>query len=205
MAYTDLKADIIKHIKRPNLAAEAGNFVARGEDVLNRKLPAVETDAALVATIGSREISLSSLAITRPVALFRKTDGGEVEVNAADGLMPLYDDAGAPRLYDIQPGKLVFDRPADQAYAFRFRYVARFALSDLVTTNWLLENHYDTYLAASLVPAYARQEDFQSAAQWDRKAISLIRQVKAALAEFDTSDLRVDPALQMIGRHHGVC
>lgn len=201
MAYADLKADIIKHIKRPNLTSEAGNFVARGEDVLNRKLPEIEATATLACTIGSRTVDLSSLAIKRPNALFLKDGTQEIELDVIAN-MARTDDAGRPRGYEISREVITFERPCDAAYSLRLVYIQRFALSDAVTTNWLLENHYDAYLAASLVAAYARQEDLSNAGAWQQQLGSLIRDIKIEIASFKRADLRVDPALQQIGRRY---
>ena len=96
--------------------------------------------------------------------------------------------------------ELKLDRPCDQAYAFRFHYRQRFALSDSATTNWLLTNHPDIYLAACLMWGAGYQEAFPNGAVWKAVLDEQVPAVAHTLAKQRKGTLRVDTGLADIGR-----
>lgn len=200
--FTDLKTAISNWMARGDLTGDAEDFIALGEAGLNRELPAVEIDQSLSGATGSREIDISSLAMVEPVALFISGAGlfDELELTPqAPGTYPISDTSGLPKFWSIDGDNIVFDRPLDQNYTFRFRFRQKFALSDSAPTNWLLTNHPDLYLAAVLVwgGIFIRGDYLNT-----YKAVldTTLPTVKRNIAQKKRGLLTVDPGLQSIGR-----
>jgi len=194
--FAELKTAIADWMARSDVSGSAADFIALAEGRLNRELNPVETDATLTGTIDSRRIDISSLSLVAPIALFL-VDGDEIELTQrSDGSFPYDDTSGEPSLWALDGTNIDFDRPLDEAYSFRFRYWGRFALSDSATTNWLLTNHPDIYLAASIVWGGAYIEDMTKIAFYKGILDEAIPSVRNVLARKKRGVLTVDPALQ---------
>lgn len=166
--YSDLQAAVTDWLARSDISTAAPDAIKLAEARLNRELPAVETDETLTGTSGSRRIDISSLSCVAPIALFLAESGvDEVELTQkADGTFPYRETSGKPQFWAIDGTNIDFDRPLDAAYPFRFRFRQRFALSDSATTNWLLTNHPDIYLAASLMWGAGYVKSLTEAGTW---------------------------------------
>lgn len=182
--------------------------IAFAEARLNRKIPAVEVDAALTGTESSRDISVSALSIERPITLFlTNDDGGEVPlVKKSLGTMPFDDDNAEPAewVYDVDDAKIVLNCPCDEAYTFRLVYRERFALSDSATTNWLLTNHPDVYFAAMMMWGAGYREDTQMGAIWKGILDEAIPEIRRSIAQGKAGVLTHDPALVSRWPYRGV-
>lgn len=205
--YSELQTSCLDWMERSgatNYVAAAPDWITLAEAKLNRKLGAVETDATLTGTIGSRSIDISSLSIVQPISLFgtEPSDGDEWEVlEKPPGSFRFVDDNGRPRYWSKDGTNLEFERPCDQAYSFRFRYRQRFALSDAAPTNWLLTNHPDVYFTASMMWGAGYSEDWQNGAAWKAVLEQAIPEVRHEIAENNRRGmLSVDPALARIGQ-----
>lgn len=199
--YSELKTAIATWALRTGDA----DFVSRTADCVtlfeakaNRVLGAVETDATLVAVTDSRNVSISALSIVQPISLFLALSGTEDEIRLdpqSAGTMTYSDTSGTPTEYTVSGTNIVFNRPASQAFAVRLHYRERFALSDLVPTNWLLTNHPDVYLAGSMMWGAGYQEDWQNGALWKGLLEEAIPEIRGVIAASKRGTLRVDPAL----------
>lgn len=117
---------------------------------LNRKLSlrVMDVDATSTGTVGERLIGLPA-DFHEPIDLKLTTFGEPQELRpTVAGQMSLHDHQGTPTKWCVNAGSLQFDTLLDQAHTFLFRYRKSFVLSEAVTTNWLLTNHPDIYLAA---------------------------------------------------------
>lgn len=201
--YSELQAAVANWMARSDVAGSAAEFIALAEARLNREIPAVETDAALVGTPDSRRIDISSQNCVAPIALFLARSGyDERELQRqVDGTFPYLDAAGEPRMWALDGSNIDFDRPLDQAYPFRFRFRQKFALSSDAPTNWLLTNHPDVYLAAVLVWGGVFIQNPTYAALFDGALREGIPAVQAIIAKGKRGTLRVDPALLSSGRY----
>jgi len=199
--YANLKTAVQDWLARSDLSANAADWVTLGEARLNRNLDPVEVDQTLTGTVDSRRLDVSSYAIVAPVALFLvdPTTSDETWMTPrGEGTFAYLNTSGQPTIWGMDSSQdyIDMDRPCDQAYSFRFRYSQRFALSDSVTTNWLLANNPDLYLAASILWGCAFTGQDQRAAGfkliWDEG----IRETRHVIARNNRrGDLRVDPAL----------
>ena len=196
--YDDLKASVSTWMARSDLSGNVADFIMLGEAHLNRELPAVETDATLTGVIDSRSIDITSLSLVSPIALFLvDANGDETELfPRSDGTFPYSGTPGEPRIWALDGSKIDFDCPLDAEYSFRLRYRQKFALSDSAPTNWLLTNHPDVYLAASIVWGGVFAQDSQIASIFEAVLNKGVPAVKSAIAQTKRAVLTVDPALQ---------
>ena len=201
--YSDLQTYVTELMAREDLLGNAADWITLAEARLNREIPAVETDVTLTGVASSRRIDVSSYSVVSPLALFLiDTDGDEIEmVRKADGTFPYTDTSDQPRFWAMDGSNIDFDCPLDTAYTFRFRIRQRYALSDLVPTNWLLTNHPDIYIAATLIWGGGYIRDLEYAGIFNSSLVAGIESVKNVIMEQNRGELTVDPALASIGRY----
>jgi hypothetical protein len=209
--YATLKTAIQDWMVRTDLSGNVADWITLAEARLNRELNPVETDATLTGTIDARTVSVSALSIVEPIALFLvDSTGNEVELTKKS-LFALEDTSGVPSFWEYDPdasaGVIRFNCPLDAAYSLRFRYRQRFALSDSATTNWLLTNHPDVYLSASLVWGSGFVDAFEKAGAFKTMLEEGIASVLHIIAQGNRAELTVDPALTAVpirGSYDGV-
>lgn len=194
--YTDLQASALDWMVRAGQTGEVVDWITLAEARLNRVLGAVETDTTLTGVVDSRRIDISSVSMVRPIALFlAETDTDEVEISpATDGTFPYLASSGRPTKWAVDGTNIDFDRPLDSAYPFRFRYRERFALATS-STNWLLTNHPDVYLAATIVWGSAYNKNLAEASAWKQLLDEAIPSIKNSIAQTKRAVLTVDRAL----------
>lgn len=200
--YAELQTAVSDWMARSDLSGNAADFITLAEARLNREIPAVQTDVTLTGTLGSRRIDVSANSVTSAIALFLvDTDGDETELTRKmDGTFPYLDTSGEPQFWAMDGSAAIdFDCPLDTAYTFRFRIKQRYALSVSATTNWLLTNHPDIYLAATLVWGGAFTKDFPYASAFVSSLESGIPSVNNIIMEQNRGLLTVDPALRSVG------
>jgi hypothetical protein len=141
--------------------------------------------------------------MVEPIALWVASSGTEDEIDVqpqSPEKLAYIDSSGQPRQWCLDSSSAIkFDRPCDQAYDFRFRYRQRFALSDNSTTNWLLTNHPDIYLAATLMWGAGYNESWANGSIWKGILDEQLPMVAHTLAKSRKGTLRVDPALTSRG------
>jgi len=202
--YSDLQASAVDWMERAGQAGQAPDWIKLAEAKLNRKLGAVEVEASLNSVAASRNIDITSLSIVEPIALFISPPSeNEREIQPqANGTYPLMEVTEAqPRIYSIVGTNIQFDRIADQVYPFRFVYRERFALSDSAPTNWLLTNHPDVYLAATLMWGAGYNQDWQNGPVWKSMLDEAIPEIRHTISKNKRGILRVDRALTMVSRN----
>ncbi len=200
--YAELQTAVGNWMARSDLSGSAADFIMLGEARLNREIPAVETDVTLTGTLNSRRISVSSNSVVSPIALFLvEANGDEIEmVQRSDGSFAYSATSDQPRFWAMDGSNIDFDCPLDAAYTFRFRIRQRFALSDSAPTNWLLTNHPDIYLAATLMWGGVFTQDSGIGTTFLQVLKEGVPQVQHIIAEQSRGTLTVDPALSWSGR-----
>lgn len=201
--YSELKTAIQDWMARSDLAGSVPDWITLAEARLNRELQPVETDQTLTGVVDSREISVSAYSVVEALTLYLRDDitSDEREVTEKSGF-PFEGTAGSPRFwdYDQTAAKIIFDCPLDQAYTFRLRFRQRFALSDSVTTNWLLTNHPDAYLAASIVWGGGFVQNIEQAAAYKALLDEALPSIRSTIAQSKRAILGVDLGLTSNGR-----
>lgn len=198
--YTDLQATALAFMERTgdtNSTDAAPVWIQVAEARLNREIGAVETEGTLTGTIDSRTIDISSLSMVQPIALFVAQTGYDerpVQLQANSSFRQLTT-SGYPAQACVDGTTLQFDRPLDVAYPFRILYRQRFALSGSATTNWLLTNHPDVYLAATLMWGAGYNEAWENGSVWKSVLDEAIPSIKGQIAANKRGVLRVDDAL----------
>jgi hypothetical protein len=199
--YSALKAAVLNWMTRADLSAEPADWITLAEARLNRELNPVEVDQTLTGTLNSREIDVSAYSIVEALALYIVDSDTSDEAELTQKSDFARDSrSGEPVFWDYLPhassGKIIFNCPLDAAYTFRFRYRQRFALSDVNTTNWLLTNHPDLYLSATLVWGSGFVEKFQEAGAFKSMLDESLASVKSIISQSKRAVLTVDPALR---------
>ena len=202
--YADLQASALDWMERAGSTRDVAacpDWIALAEARLNRELGAVETDAAITGTVESRRIDISSLSMVQPIALFLAAIGeDEVFITPkADGTFPYLDDSGRPSIWAVDGSNIDFDCPLDAAYPFRLRYRQKFNLAT-APTNWLLTNHPDVYLAATLMWGAGYSQDWPNAPAWKTVLDEAIPSIKSTIAQSKRAVATVDAGLAMVGR-----
>jgi hypothetical protein len=204
-SYADLQAAIgTWNVNRTDLPAT--DLIALAEARLNRdlRLRVMETDNPLSAAIGLRTIPLPA-GFLEPLALFLELASGREELAFVPDRMDTSASPGQPWCWSVDGSNLVFERPADQAYAFTLKMLTAFALSDAAPTNWLLANHPDLYLAACNAEAALWLVDDEQFGRWAGRYGEILASVNAHEARSRApAALRADPALQPAALRQGV-
>lgn len=197
--YAELQSTALDYMKRAGQSGKAADWVTLAEAKLNRKLGPVETNASRTGTVDSRSIDVSALSIVEPVALWVALPDSEDEVLVqpqAPANIAYIETSGQPQQWCMDSTSTIkLDRPCDMAYAFRFRFQQRFALSDAAPSNWLLENHPDVYLAAVMMWGAGYNEAWANGQIWKQILDEGINEVSSTIAQSRRGTLRVDPAL----------
>jgi hypothetical protein len=165
-SYAELKTAIADWLHRSDLTSRIPDFISLAEAKINRNLalPSGEVDASLVMVPGSRYVALTS-DFNTPIALWIETYlprrklipmiPSELPVNTAL--------SAAPNYWAVDGDNLAFDCLADQAYSLTLRYAKNYQLSDIVTTNYILQNYPDIYLYGALLQSIPFTSDMSNA------------------------------------------
>lgn len=201
--YADLISELKESCVRPDWSDDmAKMLIKRAEDKLNRSIPVIEKNASLTGVAGSRDVSTAGLSIRNTKALWITDNGDEDRVNfVSPENMTKNDDRREPLAWtwDQVEDKITFDTLLDMAYPIRLLYVERFALSDAVTTNWLLAEHADLYIDACICEGWRHQRDYQAAREYERLTDQGIRSVKYEIAKRKRGMASVPKGLLAIG------
>lgn len=195
--FTDLQTAVGNWMARADMSGDAADFITLGEAGLNREIPAVETDVTLTGTTDSRRIDISAQSVVAALNLYLvDSSGEEIElVRKQDGTFPYTSMSNQPRMWAIDGEGIDFDCPLDDDYTFRFRIRQRYALSDLAPTNWLLTNHPDVYLAATLIWGGVFVRDPELASTFKQILDFGVPSVKSIISQQNRGTLQVDAAL----------
>src|SRR5215216_2210902 len=196
--YAELQTAVQTWLDRSDLSAQAADFITLAESRLNRILPlrAMWTDATLTGATSSRALALPA-DFVEPVALFLTTFGVRTRLTPlVAGAFEYGTTNGVPSGWCINGTNIELDVPCDQAHTFSLRYRKSFALSGAVTTNWLLANHPDVYLFASLVEAafFIENPDFMAGVQ-GRLDLAISEVTVKEGRSVSVAVLQVEPAL----------
>lgn len=195
-SYATLQSEALDWMERAGQSGNAPTWVQLAEAKLNREIPAIETDATLTGVVGSNAIDISSLSMAQPIALFlAETGRDERKIDPAmEGTFPVSATSGRPSQWSIDGSNINFDRPLDSDYPFRFRYRQKLSLATS-DPNWLLTNHPDVYLAATMMWGAGYNENWSNGQIWKAILDEAIPQIRNQIAQSRRAVLRVDTAL----------
>lgn len=183
--YSDLQSEIASILHRSNLTSAIQNFIALAEASINRvlRVRVMETDNSLTLSSGARTVALPT-GFEEPLSLELVISGQANEpleqrlpqqlvINAASNA------SRRPEEWAINGTNIEFPNLADQSYSLKLRALSSsFALSDSVTTNWLLTNHPDLYFYGSLVHSAPWIKDDARIQTWGSFYIKALKEVQ---------------------------
>lgn len=184
--YANLKTSIANWLNRTDLTSQIPDFISLCEAKLRRS-KAVRGVTRRPLTLNASTVNLPSDFET-PKDLFfdGSTYYGQIELvnegRIAD-LKMTYGTSGVPRFYSvIQNGTAIALAPeplSGQDFSATLVYVAEMeALSDTVTSNWILTDHPDVYLYGALLEAEGYLKNDPRIATWKsqyREAMAELR------------------------------
>lgn len=179
----DLKASVQNWLHRTDMSSQVIELITLAESRLNRalRLRVLEVDTPLTATPGSRFLPLPA-GYNQPVTLWLEAFIPRRELQQRQPQMLNYRPVATyPNFWAIDGAQIALDRLAGAAYPFSFRYQERLSLTtDGDTgTNWLLTNHPDAYLFATLLESAPFIRDDARIAVWQDRYDRCIKEIQA--------------------------
>jgi hypothetical protein len=191
--YSDLKSEIVERIGRAALASKADTFISLAEAKLNRSLKSIkkETETSFTLAQGADQITLPAdfVSVIHVSIVISNVRIEMTQIDVPDA-MKWQIVTGIPQFYAIDATSIQFDFTANQAYTIWLRYFQKLALSDASPTNWLLTDHPDLYLSASLVEAYKYMRNLEAASAFQGE----MDRLTAEILNSDLSSRKLQPA-----------
>lgn len=184
--YATLKTAILDELDDSSLSDYAGDFIQRAEAMFNRRLYSLDTEDTGTATTVADTAYVSLPTGYKGMISVRIGDYEPLKQLSPDDFQAKWHEATAalPQNWAIIDSLLYLGPTPDEAYTVNFNYVRTLtALSDSNTSNWILAQHPDLYLYASL--AYGEMRRWN-----DERAASLIALAEKLIAEINAYDAR---------------
>ena len=159
LTYSWLKSEVAAYLHRTDLTAKIATFISTAESFLFRELHAKELQTSVtgVTVNGYAFLPDDFLSVSRVSITYQGA------ARTLDYIAAPYD----PVALDVFPGKYSLENDqlriwgSGSGQAYTLYYIPKIQpLSDLVPTNWILENSPDLYLYASALEGarYVRNE-----------------------------------------------
>jgi hypothetical protein len=173
--YAELQTAVASWSNKSNLTARIPDFISLAEATLNRRLRTRWQEETLAVTGIDADFHIAVPAEAVAVkALWRDADPTwRLEQKDLSYIVENRDSSGGlARFYAWDGINWTFDGAADDITGTY--YIKIPALSDSATTNWLLTDHPDLYLYASLEQCAKYLRDVEGALAWRAERESLI-------------------------------
>ena len=155
--YSELQTSVANWTHRADLSNRIPEFISLAEAKFNRELrvSGMEKRATTVVGITTEYVALPTDFLearnfqlaTTPVTLLRQMSPEEIDARYQGN-------SGKPRFYAIVGDEFQLAPSPDGEYFLELDYWSRITpLSDVDTSNWLLEDHPDLYLCGALCQA----------------------------------------------------
>ncbi len=195
--YTELQTALTAELHRSDQTAKNVDFIAYGENLLNRHLRLAEQEATAA-------VSLSSAAATATLP----TDFLEIQdlwYDSDEMQLVLLDpgkfkregstSSGRPHYYRIGKSDILFNQAADQAYSLTMAFFERWDIAT-DTTNWLLTNEPDCYLMAACYAAHRHLRNWERSNMYRSEVMGAIKELNRVSARTRRmTSVAVDEAL----------
>lgn len=183
--FSELKTAVASWANRTDLTSQLDDFVTLAEARLNDMLllKNMEEEATLTFVVGQNYIALPAGYVS-PIALWIIIDGEREKLDPAlPEELPYHTENAIPQYWAIDGVNIRFDCPADAAYSGKLRFIKKSNLSASNTTNYLLTERPDIYLAGCLAEVARFTRDSDLFATWEPKFL-------AACKEFSNAENR---------------
>lgn len=167
--YAELKQNVVDFGKRADAESKIDTFIDLCESQINRDLRVTEMDVSDTGTTSTsvRYVSLPARCLDLRQILIT-VDGNQYELDSASNIngMSINPQAGVPCRYVIT-NRIELDRLSDQAYTLTYQfYQGVNPLSSSNTTNDILTNYPEIYLAGTMVQYYLWARQLENSAYW---------------------------------------
>lgn len=182
-SYSDLVDAIVDRMNDASLSAQAPEFIQLAEASFNRRLSSIDQEGT--ATIAA-DATIPMPTDYKGAMSLRIDDYAPLAQLSADDFQAKWTQASAarPENYAIFGGQIHLGPAPDTSYTLTMTYVRTLApLSDVNTSNWLLEQHPDLYLYGALVEAELRGWN-------DERALLINNKVEGIIAEINMHEAR---------------
>jgi hypothetical protein len=179
--YAELQTEIATLSVREDLEDLIPSFIGYAENWFQRELFAPEREDTATLTVTSGVATLpTDFAGAKSVYVDGSVDRPLVQVTA-DKLRALYPTSGTdtPIHYAIEGQTMLFGPVPGGSEVIKLKYIEGItALSDDDTSNWLLADHPDLYINASLAELYDYTEHTEKAAKCRAKAERIAESIR---------------------------
>lgn len=186
MTYAELKTAVADYMHRSDLGSKADTFIDLFEAYANRALRTAQMEVDATGTTASAALTLpANFLEMRQV----KTGTYALHYVTPDHLAEY---GGAASVYTLIGGEIRTNANCTLAYTY---YQKIPALSDAITSNWLLESHQDAYLWGAIAEGmiYSMDEGAPKFIQLRDASLEAIRKADRR-ARWGNSPLRVSPS-----------
>lgn len=177
MTYSELQTNIATYLHRTDLAAVIPSWIALAEASLFRELHVKElqTSVSGTTTSGYADLPADFGSVSRVSVTYSGAARTLDYISLADAPTS---NTSAPSKFSLENNKLRIWGASD-GQAYTLYYIPRIeALSDTVTTNWLLDNASDLYLYASALEGAKYIRDDAHAQMLNGMVVTLLDSVK---------------------------
>lgn len=196
--YTELQASVANWLHRTDLTAVIPDLIVLAEARLARdlRLRSQVTSATLSTVASQRSVGLPTGWLEfENVTLVGDPDTPLTYVNIQylDTKYPSNDATGKPLVYSIEGQNLLLGPTPDAAYSVSALYYQRWDPLATTASNWLLTNHPNIYLFATLAEAAPFLQDDARAPLWEQKYAADMTKLQNSDTDgqFSGSSLRV--------------
>ena len=172
--YVDLQASVAAWLHRTDLTAVIPDFVTMAEARISRDLRLRKqiTTSTLTTVPNTQGVTLPTdwlemENISVATSIERQLTYATIE--QLDSRFPSGGAMGTPVIYTIEGDQVLFGPVPDAAYTINIIYYSR--LPSLITnsTNWLMTNHPNIYLFATLIEAFFYTQDAEQIARYTQR------------------------------------
>ncbi|MEQ8510087.1 MAG: hypothetical protein RIB43_13860 [Rhodospirillaceae bacterium] len=169
--YAELQSAVADWVNRTDLAARIPDFIALTEASLNRDLRTQDmmASATVSAVAGNGTVALPAGVVELRNVVLEANPKVVLAFSSQQDLDRRYATAvsGRPAVYAVSGRTLELRPLPDSDYDMALTYYTSIpALSDTVTSNWVLQSHPDLYLYGALVQASPYLGEDARAAVW---------------------------------------
>lgn len=173
--YSDLQTEIGNWLNRSDLTAQIPEFIELAESRFDREITHHRLIKRSTADMDTEYTDLPDDWIEAISVRLTTTPSQTLQPitpQQAVRYRESYTSAGRPAFYSIIEDTIwALPRP-DSSYTVEMVYRARLPkLSDSNTTNWLLTNYPDLYLAGALVEGFGYVMDEEREAKWEQRLV----------------------------------
>lgn len=183
VSYSTLQSAVADWLDRSDLTTQIKDFIAFGEERLNRQLRIRDFETALSDTISSGVIAVPSGYLEMKYAYVNSTPTSPLVRADVEYIYKNYPTRSAdskPAYYAREAGNFIFGPYPDDDYTIKgVYYAAPSALSDANTTNYYTDSAPELILYASLLSAEVFLKNDERYPLWKAKYEELVSDIQS--------------------------